>query len=275
MEQSTITCTLLSGAVVELRPLTLADQQALAVAAKQRAPAALAAAITKLLTRCTVRVADPGVYPAAAPFPWATALAGDRLDALLQLRAGSYADGNQLLLEVRCAMCDQTFGHAVDLVHDLYYQPYPANALEAVRTGCPLEGCIANCRVRFFPLRADSEIRALTLGAHFPGRDLAAGLCVRLEEVLPPEGRPLTQGETMDWLDGGAGGTPPWPGLSAAAAEELRALLDAADGGIDTTVAVRHEVCGGITEVDLPFAAILIPAREVTQRRLRRAQSRC
>lgn len=266
--------TLLSGAVIAQRPLTLRDQNKLTLATRRRTARAVSDALTGLLDSTTVEVMDPGIYTldAQGRFPWRDALSGDRMDALLNLRRASYPDGDKALCEVRCGTCGDTFGWEVDIETDLLRRPYPPATLAVLREGRPLKAMVGAHTVTFELVTGASETRyARMLGDH-PEREVSVLLRSRIVDVMGPDG-PINRGEILDWLDGGATGAR-WTGLSAADAEALQDAMDVADGGYDTEVEAYHPACGGATRFDLPFSALLTPARQVRERKLARRRGR-
>jgi hypothetical protein len=266
--------TLLSGATITQRPLTLRDQNKLTLATRRRTPRAISDALTGLLDATTVAVGDPGIYTldAHGRFPWRDALSGDRMDALLHLRRASYPDGDKALCEVRCGTCGDTFGWEVDIEADLLRRPYPPATLAALREGRSLTATVGAHTVTFELVTGASEVRYQRMIGDHPEREVSVLLRSRIVDVTGPDG-PINRGEILDWLDGGATGAR-WPGLSAADAEVLQDAMDAADGGYDTEVEAYHPACGGATRFDLPFSALLTPARQVRERKLARRRGR-
>lgn len=266
--------TLLSGAVIAQRPLMLADQNRLTVAARRRSPKIIDDAIRALLKNTTTTVLDAGPYAVTADghLPWDRVLSGDRMDAMINLRAASYPEGEKALCEVRCSSCGEVFGWEVEVETDLIRRPYTPEAIERVRTGDPFEATVGAYTVTFVLNNGQTEQKYRRIADDHPDRDLSVTLRARILDVTGPEGK-VPRTEIMDWLDGG-NGRGRWPGLTAAQAEDLRAAMDAVDGGYDTEIEAYHPACGGRTVFDLPFEVILAPSKKIRERRLQRRRGR-
>lgn len=252
----TVSVTLPSGAAIELRALSLADENYLTEANKRRKKGSNP--LVEIVGRCTLQVTDPGPYPfvrAGEAAPWGRLLRGDFWWALLELRALSYRDGDTFDMVFRCASggCLNHWEERIRLRTDLPMIPLSPAAAARIRDKQPHEATIDGRRVAFQLPIGDTEDEIERMRDKFPGRGMACGLRARILDV---EG--LERREILDWLDGeGARGK--WPGLTSADAEDLRAAFDAEDCGVDTTIRSECPRCGEETARDLPFDRLLLP----------------
>jgi hypothetical protein len=245
-----------SGAAVELRALSLADENFLTENGKRRKRGANP--LLEVVGRCTLQVVEPGPYQhltAGKPAPWAKMLRGDFWWALLELRALSYREGDTFDMVFRCGSrgCTHRWEERIRLREDLPLVPLPATSAEKIRAGEPLEATIAGRRVTFHLPTGETEDEIERMRDKFPGRGMACQLRAFILDVEGVERRDI-----LDWLDG-EGGRGKWPGLTSADGEDLRAAFDAADCGVDTTILAECPRCGEDVAQDLPFDQLLLP----------------
>jgi len=266
VENGTIsTVKLESGVVLAMRQLTLADENFMAEAKKQRRGNALTRAMQEVLERCTAEVVDPGPYQfldAHGKADWHRMCAGDRIKAMLELRKLSYTDGEVYTVENVTCPCSYVWDHDFNIDEDLTYQPLSEESAELLREGKPFEVKIDNRLVQFRLQSGETEELFDKLKRQKPGRKMAAGLRSRIVGVEGLEARDI-----MDWLDGNNGQSEKYPGLSSDDAEQLRDAFDAADCGVDTEVEAECPDCGRFVRFDLPFDGILLPGKKIRERK--------
>jgi len=121
--------TLPSGAAFIFSSLTAKQANILADAAEDPTTTA------RLLSSCTRALVNPGPYrvDAGAPFNWSKALTGDRIAAILMIRAMTY--GSSYEFKVKCSACGKRFGWGIQIPDDLTFRPYPQAALDAFISG--------------------------------------------------------------------------------------------------------------------------------------------
>lgn len=254
-----------SGARVEFRALTMADENFLASAKKARKGRTLEQALEQALDRCTVQVVDPGPYRFLAEGgrpDWHRMLSGDRVEAMLALRRLSYTNGHLYVVEnVTCA-CGTVWDHEFDIDLDLDRKELPEESRRRMIAGEPMEATIADHAVQFVLQTGETEDLFDKLKRQKEGRKMAAGLRSRIVDVSGVERRDI-----MDWLDGNNGSSSRFAGLTSDEAEELRAAFDEADCGVDTEVEAECPECSRFVRFALPFDAIFFPGRKIRERK--------
>ena len=252
-----------SGAAIELRALTLADENFLTEQGKRRKRGSNP--LLEILRRCTLRVTDPGPYPhlhAGEGVDWAKLLRGDFWWALLELRALSYREGDTFDMLFRCTSggCSNRWEEKIHLRKDLPMIALTAAAAERIRAKTPHETTIDGRLVSFQLPTGETEDEIERMRDKFPGRGMACNLRAYILDVEGVERRDI-----MDWLDGESARSK-WPGLLSADAEDLRAAFDAVDCGVDTTVRAECDRCGADVAQDLPFDRLLLPGTAARKR---------
>lgn len=245
-----------SGAAIELRALSLADENFLTDQGKRRKRGANP--LVDVLARCTLQVADPGPYPflkAGSAPDWGRMLRGDFWWALLELRALSYRDGDTFDMAFACDArgCSHRWEERIRLREQLPQVPIAKAVAERVRAGEPHETTIDGRRVSFTLPTGATEDEIERLRDKYPGRGMACTLRAYIRDVEGVERR-----EILDWLDG-QGSPSKHPGLLSDDAEQLRAAFDAVDCGVDTTIRTECPRCGAEAQADLPFDRLLLP----------------
>lgn len=206
----------------------------------------------EMLDQLQGEVEDPGPYDfSGGPIKWGKVLQGDRFAALLAIRTATH--GSKFEFDVLCQRCDSDEPILWELdLNDLQRQPYPPESIEAFREGRRIEATIGGRRVSWALVTGDEEKRvAKAIDArrksHPKGRKgraqepdpLVDGLLARLQvDGVGPSA-------LEDWLDD----------LDGAELAKLNTAMEDANGGIDTTLTVRHDTrdCTGVTKVELPF----------------------
>lgn len=259
-----------SSMSVELRQLTLREENYLAAASRSRR-GSQEKMLVDVVDKCTVRVVDPGPVPKARPDErprWNDMLAGDFFGALIALRKLSYREGAEYDIDLKCPVrtCNNSFGWTVDLDKDLLVKTLPEESAAALREGRPLTVEIAGKLVHFhLGMVSDADFQE-KLDKRFPGRDMACMLRTRIDKV---EG--VDSADLMNWLDGEGKG--PHEGLTSDEAEDLRSEFYRVDCGIDTEIEVEctRSQCRNVFRLDLPFDGILTPGRAQASKRKFRA----
>jgi hypothetical protein len=246
-----------SGAVVELRSVSIADENRLAQANKSRKKGA-PNGLVEVLNRCTIRVVEPGPYPflqAEGRPDWDKMLRGDFWWSLLELRALSYKDGEKFEMMFRCRgeTCRHKWEEQIEIRKDLPMVPLSEEGRERVRAGRPFETVLDDRKVFFDLSTGGTEDLIERINTQHPGREMSVNLRACIRDVEGVERR-----EILDWLDGESPKAK-WPGLGSEEAEQLRAAFDAEECGLDTTIRTECPKCGSETTAALPFDRLLLP----------------
>ena len=258
-----------SGASVELRPLTIADENYMAQAKRSRKGRSLDQALEQVLDRCTVRVADAGPYgflTEGGRADWHRMLSGDRVEAMFALRKLSYKEGNLYVVEnVTCPACKNVWDHEFNVDEDMFHQPLSEESRERYQAGTPFEVTVDGRVVQFQLQDGSTEDLFDKMRKQKPDRRMAAGLRSRIKDVEGIERRDI-----MDWLDGANGASKKFHGLTSADAEVLRDAFNAVDCGVDTEVEAECPECGRLVRFDLPFDSMFAPGRSIRARKRER-----
>ena len=258
-----------SGAAIEIRQLTLKEENFLAAAARSR-KGSQEKTLVEVLARCTEGFSDTGPYPWAKVSEkprWDDMLSGDFFGAMIELRKLSYREGKDYEIELKCPnrACNHRFGWTVDLNKDLVSKRLPERSFAAHKEGRPLTVEIAGKVVHFHLGVIKDTAFQEKLDKRFPGREMACMLRARIEKVEGVDSKDL-----MNWLDGEGNG--PHEGLTSDDAEDLRSAFFDADCGIDTEIEVEcpRTSCRNVFSLDLPFESILSPGRAQASKRKNR-----
>lgn len=255
-----------SGAVVEMRQLTVKEENYMASAARSRR-GSQEKVLIDILSRCTEGFIDPGPYPGAEQgnqVKWKEMLAGDFYAAMLGLRKISYREGSAYDIDVKCPNrgCNNKFGWTVNLDTDLTVKMLPEESAEKFKNGEPFVVEIDGRKVSFkLQMVSDSEFQD-KLERRFIGREMACMLRTRITAVEGVDSKDM-----MNWLDGEDRG--PHEGLTSDDAEDLRAAFVEVDCGVDTEVEVEctRSNCRDVFTLDLPFSGIFTPGRAAKKRK--------
>jgi hypothetical protein len=181
---------------------------------------------------------------------WTRVLQGDRFAALLGIRIATH--GPDFDFDISCGRCDaeEPITWTLDL-RELERRPYPDATIAAYKSGQQLSTMIGGKRVLWTPVTGAEEKRIQKdlekarksdpRSRRAPFSPLVDGLIARIEV----EG--LDAGATRTWiLD-----------MDGAELAHLRTVMEDANGGVETTIQVRHNLpdCTGVTSVELPFSS--------------------
>jgi len=249
-----VTCP--SGLEGDVRSLTVAEQNALLDPRAARD----GLVVDRLLAACWSATGEPGPYTLGADgrLSFGDVLVGDRLHALLRIRAETYGEEYRFGVECPRRGCGERFEWEVGL-DELPVRRLADSDLAAFAAGNRIETSLprSGCRAWFRLLVGKDERRLAELIRRAPDRQLSTVLAYRVVEV---EGVP--DAERAAFLRT----------LPAADADHLIAEFEERDLGVETSIEVRCTACGHTTEVDLPFeAALLFPrsARGAREKRRR------
>jgi len=263
-----------SGAVIEIRKISLRDENFLAGAARSKRKNNDKVLI-EVMSRCTIGFVEPGPYKdvnAGDKVKWDDMLSGDWFGAMIELRKFSYREGSSYDIQVQCPAlgCNNKFGWKVDLDKDLFVKGLPEESVEAMAEGKPLSTTIDGRVVEFnLGYVKDNEAQD-KLEKRFPGREVS---CMLRSRIVSVEG--VERQDILTWLDGlkrGGVESTKYEGLCSDDTEDLRAAFEEVDCGVDTEVEVEctKSSCSEVFTLDLPFDNIFTPARAAGQRRARR-----
>lgn len=242
MPHQAVTFNLPSGASVELRPITVAEENMLGTLARD---GSVEAAMDALLAACCPRIIAPGPYPglvADAPPSWPDMLQGDRFFALIALRSISYRDGEVYEFDAGCP-CGTRVLWEVNLLKDLYVQHLSEASAAQLRAGHAFATSVRDTAVEFHLDFGRDNLRAEKLALDHPDRKAAIGLWKYINAV---EG--VDPAALLDWLGD----------LTAGEAQDLRETFAEADCGVDSDVEVQCQRCGRPFVVALPFEEFFV-----------------
>jgi hypothetical protein len=246
-----VTFNLPSGASVELRPITVAEENMLAGMPRG---GSMEQVMDALLTACCRRVVTPGPYPGLLPDAqpaWENMLQGDRFFALIALRSISYRDGAVYEFDSSCP-CGVRVPWEVNLLEDLYIQKLPEPSAAKLRTGELFTTTLREVQVSFHLDFGRDSVRAEKLTTDRPDRKAAIGLWKYIAAV---EG--VDQAAVLDWLSD----------LTAGEAQELRETFTEVDCGVDSDVEIQCQRCGKPFVVALPFEEFFVRRPSSARRR--------
>lgn len=254
---------------IEFRQIMLAEENIIATTRQSR-KGNMEEALDEVMTRCAVRIIDPGPYSfleIGGKPDWKKMAKGDRFASMIDLRCLSYKDGHLYEAELRCpsTTCGKKFGWEINLETDLIRQDTPDESLEKIKNGEPFYVEIAGHKISYTIAYGKTEETFDTLTHQYPDRDMSSAFRSRIVDI---EG--IAPRDFMDWLDGNNGDPKcKYPGLSSEEAEDLREAFDVIDGGIDTSMEAECPHCRGWFDFSLPFSGIFLPGRGIIQRRRR------
>ncbi|MDD5265406.1 MAG: hypothetical protein PHU43_11310 [Candidatus Bipolaricaulis sp.] len=260
-----------SGMEIEMRQITLREENYLAAASRSR-KGSQERILVEVVDKCTLSVIEPGPNPEAKPGTkpkWDNMLSGDFFGALLGLRKLSYREGKEYEIELVCPNrgCNNRFGWVVDLDKDLVVKQLPEASAEALREGRPLTVEIAGKTVHYNLGMVKDLAFQEKLDKKFPGREMACMFRARISKV---DG--VDSADLMNWLDGEGKGPFSGEGLTSDDAEDLRQEFFRVDCGVDTEIEAEctRTQCRNVFRLDLPFDGILTPGRaQASKRKLR------
>jgi len=259
--------TLSTKTQIEFRQIMLAEENLIATTRQSR-KGNMEDALDEVMTRCAIRIVDPGPYTfleVGDKPDWKRMAKGDRFGSMIDLRCLSYKDGHLYEAELRCpsSTCGKKFGWEVNLETELIRQDMPDESLEKIKNGQPFVVEIAGKKISYTIAYGKTEETFDALSAQYPDRDMSSAFRSRIVDI---EG--VAPRDYMDWLDGNNGDEKcKYPGLSSEEAEDLRDAFDVIDGGIDTSMEAECPHCRGWFDFSLPFSGIFLPGRGIIQRR--------
>jgi len=259
--------TLSTKTQIEFRQIMLAEENLIATTRQSR-KGNMEDALDEVMTRCAIRIVDPGPYTfleVGDKPDWKRMAKGDRFGSMIDLRCLSYKDGHLYEAELRCpsSTCGKKFGWEVNLETELIRQDMPDESLEKIKNGQPFVVEIAGKKISYTIAYGKTEETFDALSAQYPDRDMSSAFRSRIVDI---EG--VAPRDYMDWLDGNNGDEKcKYQGLSSEEAEDLRDAFDVIDGGIDTSMEAECPHCRGWFDFSLPFSGIFLPGRGIIQRR--------
>lgn len=222
-----------SGLVVTMRGLTTLEADTLS----DRNAARQGMLFTTLLQSCCLGMIDPGPYPFEnGKVDWLRVLQGDRMFALLRIRATTYGERYAFSLNCGNDACGERFEWKLDLT-DLEVKMLPESSIPAVNGGV-LETVVRGRRYKFRLPTGKDEIEGQKALKNRRNHMMTAALDMRITDVdgVKPADRTLF----LQNLDLGE-------------TAEVLAALDEADCGVETDIEVRCPHCGQIQDTRLPF----------------------
>ncbi len=244
-----------SGLQVELRPIRGAELIKLAEEAKGTDMGA----IVSIVLSCVTEVLDPGPYKltAAGRPERSQLLKGDLVAALLHLRAVSMPDGDVYPIDVRCPAggCAAQFKCDVDL-RELPLKTLDQEARDRLVAGLPFQGRAAGKDILFDLQCVAQDARAASWmrTAQRQRQTVIDTYAVQIREV---EGLERNVRHVFNWLCD----------LDLGEIDEVRAVLEAPDCGVDTDVAVTCPQCEWRWTTTLPFGASFFRAHRTKPKR--------
>jgi len=246
-----------SGAKVELRAMTVADEDLVTSGKSNRQSKMIGA----LLDACCLRVVDPGPYGSLAEGDkpdWNKVLGGDRFAAFIYLRTISFRDGTLYDFETQCPACGKRGEYRVNLLEELPVQELSEESAAVFERGGTFNIEIGGKTVSYRHALGSDEDRFEKLQEQYPDRVSSCALRTRIKKI---EG--LSESEFLNWLSE----------LTSDEAEDLRDAMDENDCGMDTEIEITCR-CGFTSVLDVPFdASLFLPGRGRRKRkRARRLQ---
>jgi len=266
-----------SGAVIEMRKLTLREENFIASQARSRR-AAQEQTLVDVVSRCTVGFVDPGPYQWAeegGKVDWNEMLSGDWFGAMIELRKFSYREGAQYEIQVKCPSraCNNRFGWKVDLDNDLFVKTLPEESAEALREGRPLTMEVDGRKVEFNLSFVKDAAAQEKWEKRYPEREMACLFRTRIKSVEGVDGKDILM--WLDGLDRNGRESTKFEGLCSDDVDDIKAMFERVDCGVDTEVEVEctRSACREFFTIDLPFDRIFTPARADKQRVARRERA--
>lgn len=228
-----------SGLTVEVRKLKGREGNVLA----DRRSARRGETFDKLLTNCTLRVTDPGIYNVAegGTLPWGKVLICDRFVALVAIRIATY--GTDYIFKAHCdesdSGCGKRFEWEINLETEMPLFDLPEESRIAVKDGRNRFETTAGGRKVVFKLqRGEDEHKAAKRLADAGATQMTTALATRIVEVDGVEPRQIEK-----WLED----------LDITEQLELLDRFDEVDGGFDTEVEIECPGCDRVFKVNPPF----------------------
>lgn len=225
-----ITCP--SGLAGVVRGLKVSEERILA----DRKLAKSGLVVDRLLQACWVETTDPGIYDFGTGAPdWSQVLQGDRLFALLRIRAATY--GPKFDFAFSCEGCGQKNDHRIDLIEDLPVVTLSDEDRQTYLAGNRFRAQVGGHSIVFRLLTGADEQRIQKLTRTNRDSPLSTALGFRIVSV--------------DGVDGDLGR---WVrDLPMADASALIDAFDEHDCGVETDIEVECSACEMEQDIKLPF----------------------
>lgn len=239
-----------SGLKVRLRGIKGKDLDGL----RDKRRVATGEAISKLLDDCTLEVLEKGPYATAGTpdWSWKKALVGDRVRAIIGLRAAT--SGQMFGFRVRCGDpdCRSWIDWELDLM-ELPMKALPAESRERFVAGNRFSTVVADTEVTFRLNTGEDQARSIRLAEQLAAQKRRAkeagekdvssgqtllGIASRIIEVAGHD-------EVTEFL----------ADLELGEVTSLLKAMDKVDCGIETTIDVPCEKCGEVGRSELPLDA--------------------
>ena len=196
----------------------------------------------QILKNVWIETIDPGPLYSEEGVDWSSAPQCDRFTAIFYARIATY--GNDLEFPYKCSSC----GKKCTWCEDLSQRPIkmlPESSIEAFKAGNKLKGTVEDPDggVRSFVfqlLTPKLEEKIEQVQSLAPTEKATASLAQRIVSI---EGLEDGKGPVKAFLND----------LDAVPLLDLMELMDAADGGINTTITVVCPSCGDEEDMELPL----------------------
>ncbi len=225
-----------SGMVVSFRKMKVRELKLLA----DRERVASGEALDDILAACAT-IENFGPYKPES-FKWGELLLGDQVAAFIKLRTTTHGDNFDFDLPCSTVKCGATIRWTLPL-SALPVRPYPQASLDAFAEGRALETMYGDKKITF-DLSSSKSVRQVvkSMGELEEAEQIAAGLIARIKSF---EGMSDTadHDELVEWIED----------QDLDQLTKLSETLEAADGGVETTIVVRCKKCGGMHKVQLPL----------------------
>lgn len=233
-----------SGLVIGMRQILVGDQRILS----DRRLVKTGESIDALLSACGSSVVDPGIYRFTDRVRWPEVLQGDRLFALIRLRAITHGEAYEF--RCGCPSCKTRFDYTFNL-DALPIKRLPESSKEILRGDGVFSASVAGAKIRFKLINGADERRLQSLLRGTTTDKLSASLSMRIVDIDGVEGR-----DKKAWLEE--------QGLGVLTS--LLAAFEEVDCGVETEIEIECPSCGEAFEINLPFGGdFLMPKKKATQ----------
>lgn len=225
-----------SGLKGAIRKLKVREENLLANRKKLRN----GVAINEALGGVWIQTDDPGPYQIedGKALDWSKVLVGDQLFAMIQMRIATY--GREFVFRTQCGRCGKPFDWEIDLA-EIPVQKLSPESEAIFKNGNRFEVEIAGRKITFKLLLSGEAQRGLiNAREHEADKMVTASLRLQIVEV---DGISKSRRELDAFIDD----------LDSDQADDLRAAFDNAGCGVVTSVEVECPLCGGFSEVEIPF----------------------
>lgn len=222
-----------SGLVVSQRKILIRDQKVLTDKKLIRS----GGVVDALLGACCTQLHSPGIYPFTDTVRWPEVLQGDRLFALVRLRALTH--GEHYEFKTVCPACGGRFDYRLNLSRDLRVKILPDSSRETLRAGGVFSAEVDGVNLGFKLLTGLEESRLQQLLRGVGDEKMSASLSQRIVSIQGVEPR-----NKKAWLED----------QDLGFLARVMAAFEEADCGVDNEVEIECPLCQAEVDITVPFA---------------------